>query len=125
LFKKHNIYITKHALKRTDERFGEYFWAGEKIKETTRNNKEQFILNQFQNVKDVEILDYQNFKVINDNFNAICVLNNEKKITLKTIINTGELTYFIGEVIEPQQKRQLMSLSTKKAIGPEREPTAS
>lgn len=109
------IIVTNHAVKRTIERLGEIYWGQKKIKDLSRKEIEEFIIYYLRKETENKKYYYKSYKaiLINKIFTAVIVVNNQK-IFIKTIINSGHLTY---NLIDTLNKTEI-DLIMKKAISP-------
>jgi len=119
LNKEKRICISKHALKRLEERLGDIFWKNKRIKELSINKKKE-ILN-FKSYKIVKIvkLNKFKFKIITDFFTAIVGVTTSS-IFIKTVYISDEYTnklefkfsYKIKEIINKETEEKIRKKAT-------------
>lgn len=109
------IIITNHAVERTVERLGEIYWGQKKIKDLTKKEIEDFIMYYLKKETENTKYYYRSCEaiLINQIFSAVVVVR-KQKIFIKTIINSGHLTYNLIDILNKTEKDLVM----KKAISP-------
>jgi len=124
-----NLHLTHHALVRLNERFGEKYWQGRRIKDMNLAQKKNFILHGIRNKTEKLIIEEKRtVKIVTALFTAVIGIS-QKIYLVKTIFKSSTLQehlfYKIPEVLNKDEK-QLLIINPKKekAIGSRIEPTA-
>lgn len=120
--KKTTFILSQHCLMRFDERVGETYWQGKKIKYMSAVEKRNLIKNEIKRYTKEFILDgLGNIKIITSIFTIILGVN-EKSFLIKTIYKSKpwyKSSFKVEELLNKEQKNYLIKI--QKAIRPDRD----